>query len=313
MDTPMQTAMTAPASGKPAWSMIELPSPFSCERGVIRLLEDRQWAPERLIRKVLLDTYDRPYIFDNGITRSLYLSSRYVQSTMRTRDPIALELAYTRKMMSFLLFQEQTRNILMLGLGGGSLAKYCYSHLPLCRISVVEIDPYVIGFREQFFIPADSERFRVIHADAAEYIGRCDDRPDVIMMDAFDRDGFSASIESRAFYRKAHAVLAPDGLLIANLAGSSSERLTHLNAIQEAFEDQLLILQVGYEGNHVVVAFRNAMFEPRWRWIENQAKELQTSYRIDFPRIAKKLERSRKLDYLARFNNVPDLELWEMN
>lgn len=303
--------MTPTTADQPAWSMLELPSPFSCERGVIRLLEDRDWTPEVFLRNLLSETYDRPFVFDNGVTRSLYFSLRYVQSTMRTRDPVSLEFAYTRKMMSFLLFQPQPRNILMLGLGGGSLAKYCHAHLPRCQITVVEIDPYVIGFREQFFIPADNAFFRVIHDDASAYIAQCPSRPDVIMMDAFDRDGFPAAIESGEFYRKAHAVLSPDGLLIANLAGSRSERLTHLNSIQEAFDDHLLVLQVGEDGNHVVVAFRNAMFEPRWQLIESQARELQAIHRIDFPRLAKKLERSKKLDYLARFNKVPERALWE--
>ena len=287
--------------------MIELPSPFSAERGVVRLLEDRDKAPAVLLRNLLAETYDRPFVFDNGITRSLYFSLRYVQSTMRIRDPISLEFAYTRKMMSFLLFQQHAQRILMLGLGGGSLAKYCYTHLPRCQINVVEIDPYVIGFRDQFFIPANDERFRIIHDDAARYIEHCSFRPEVILMDAFDRDGFSASIDGREFYQKARSALSPDGVLIANLAGSRNERLAHLNAIQDAFDDNLLIMQVGDDGNHVVVAFRDARVEPRWRWIESQAKELQTRFCIDFPRMAKKLERSKKLDYLARINKVPDV------
>src|ERR1035437_2041812 len=115
-------------ANKPAWPMVELPSPFSYERGTIRLLEDRDLTPEELLTKLLSEDYDRPFVFDDGNTRSLYFSLRYVQSTMRTSDPTSLEFAYTRKMMSFLLFQEKTRSILMLGLGGGSLAKFCYTH-----------------------------------------------------------------------------------------------------------------------------------------------------------------------------------------
>ena len=183
-------------SCRPAFPIIELPSPFSCENGVVRLLEERGMSQEVLQRKLLQEEYDRPFVFDNGLTRSLYFSLRYVQSSMRTRDPIALEFAYTRKMMSFLLFQRQTQSILMLGLGGGSLAKYCYAKLPQSRIDVVEIDPYVIGFREQFFIPANDARFRVIHDDAARYIERRTAQYDVIMLDTFDRYGFSASIDS---------------------------------------------------------------------------------------------------------------------
>lgn len=264
------------------------------------MLEDRGMSQDSLLRKLLDEEYDRPFVFDDGLTRSLYFSLRYVQSSMRTRDPISLEFAYTRKMMSFLLFQRQTRHILMLGLGGGSLAKYCYARLPECRIDVVEIDPYVIGFRDQFFVPANDSRFRVIHDDAARYVDRCPSQPDVIMLDAFDRSGFSPSIDSREFYRKARTLMSAKGILVANLAGAKSERMKHLGAMREAFDGHLLVVQIGDDGNHVVLAFRNASFEPHWHWVEKKARVLKHRHPIDFPRFAQKFERSKKLGYLDR-------------
>ena len=287
-------------SCRPAFPIIELPSPFSCENGVVRLLEESGMSQEVLQRKLLQEEYDRPFVFDNGLTRSLYFSLRYVQSSMRTRDPIALEFAYTRKMMSFLLFQRQTQSILMLGLGGGSLAKYCYAKLPQSRIDVVEIDPYVIGFREQFFIPANDARFRVIHDDAARYIERRTAQYDVIMLDTFDRYGFSASIDSREFYCQARAALSPKGVLVANLAGARSQRVRHLGALREAFADNVLVVQIGDDGNHVAMAFNNASFEPNWHWVAKKARALGHRHPIDFPRFAKMFERSRKLGYLDR-------------
>ena len=287
-------------SCRPAFPIIELPSPFSCENGVVRLLEERGMSQEVLQRKLLQEEYDRPFVFDNGLTRSLYFSLRYVQSSMRTRDPIALEFAYTRKMMSFLLFQRQTQSILMLGLGGGSLAKYCYAKLPQSRIDVVEIDPYVIGFREQFFIPANDARFRVIHDDAARYIERRTAQYDVIMLDTFHRYGFSASIDSREFYCQARAALSPKGVLVANLAGARSQRVRHLGALREAFADNVLVVQIGDDGNHVAMAFNNASFEPNWHWVAKKARALGHRHPIDFPRFAKMFERSRKLGYLDR-------------
>ena len=287
-------------SCRPAFPIIELPSPFSCENGVVRLLEERGMSQEVLQRKLLQEEYDRPFVFDNGLTRSLYFSLRYVQSSMRTRDPIALEFAYTRKMMSFLLFQRQTQSILMLGLGGGSLAKYCYAKLPQSRIDVVEIDPYVIGFREQFFIPANDARFRVIHDDAARYIERRTAQYDVIMLDTFDRYGFSASIDSREFYCQARAALSPKGVLVANLAGARSQRVRHLGALREAFADNVLVVQIGDDGNHVAMAFNNASFEPNWHWVAKKARALGHRHPIDFPRFAKMFERSRKRGYLDR-------------
>jgi len=74
---------------------------------------------------------------------------------MRLDDPDALCLAYTRKMMAFLLFNSGPRRMLQLGLGGGSLAKFCYRHLPDALITVLEIDSHVLALREEFRVPLD--------------------------------------------------------------------------------------------------------------------------------------------------------------
>ena len=56
----------------------------------------------------------------------------------------------------------------MIGLGGGSMPKWCYQQLPETDITVIEISPIVISLREQFYIPTDDERFRVLCGDGAD-------------------------------------------------------------------------------------------------------------------------------------------------
>ena len=68
-----------------------------------------------------------------GAWRFLHFGLDTVQSAMRLDDPDRLSLRYTRKMMAFLLFNRAPERILLLGLGGGSLAKFCYRRLPAPR------------------------------------------------------------------------------------------------------------------------------------------------------------------------------------
>src|SRR5487761_287046 len=145
----------------------------------------------------------RPFIIDSGTTRNLYFTPDWVQASMRLDDPTALIFAYTRKMMAFLLFKPVPRHVLMIGLGGGSLAKFCYHHLPRTRISVVESSTEVIALREQFAIPRDDERFEIIHEDGAAYLARMSLRTDIILIDAFDERGVAPSFASTDFYRSA--------------------------------------------------------------------------------------------------------------
>src|SRR5713101_2429053 len=90
-----------------------------------------------LCRRLVEDRYDKPFLVEDRKTRSLCFGiDGAVQSEMWLDDPESLVSAYTRKMMGFLLFRRRPREILMIGLGGGSLAKFCHRHLPSARMSV---------------------------------------------------------------------------------------------------------------------------------------------------------------------------------
>jgi spermidine synthase len=279
-------------------ALLELSNPFAGESGLIRLLEPENCDRQKVIERILSGTYDKPFVIEEHDTRSLYFSRELTQSGMRLSDPTALEFGYTRKMMSFLLFVHQPQHILMLGLGGGSLVKYCFRFLPATRITAIEIDPQILAFREQFMVPPDDARLKILLGDAADYLRQCQERPDVVMIDAFDRDGFSASVCTRAFYLDVRDALQPNGAMVANMVGPKAERCAHLDMIADVFSGNIIVLAVENDGNYLVFAFRDAAFEPRWRWIEGQAKAMQKRYGLDFPRFATMLKRSRKDGYL---------------
>ena len=287
--------------------MLELPNPFPNEGGVIRLLEPRGGDHEALVDRVLARRYDKPFVIEDDGARCLYFTRAFIQSEMRLADPYALEFAYTRKMMGFLLFLPEPRSILMLGLGGGSLAKYCHRHLPSARITVVEIDPHVIAFRDEFLVPPDGERFRVVPGDAAEYVAQCEDRPDVVMVDAFDAEGVAPTLCTREFYQDLRALLPKRGLVVANLVGPKPERLAHLEMMRRVFDGNVILLPIADDGNYVAFAFRDPAFEPRWRWMEGEARAMRARFGLDFPRFAATLERSRKLGYLRREMHAPEV------
>lgn len=280
--------------------LLELPTPFEDERGVIRVLEPADCDRARLIRRLRAGTYDRPFVADDGKRRTLHFHRDFLQSSMRLADPEALEFGYTRKIMAFLLFVPEPRDILLLGLGGGSLAKYCRRHLDGASLTVVENDPDVLAFRGQFLVPEDDARFCVVLDEGARFVEGSSQRRDVIVVDAFDRDGCPPAISSPAFYVAAHRTLARGGVLVANMVGERAERREHLDVIRTAFDDSVILLPVIGEGNHLVFAFRDAGFEPGWRALARRARELRERHGLDFPGFLDKLERSSKMGYVRR-------------
>ncbi len=286
--------------------MLEISNPFLSEYGVIRVLESDGCDRTQVVNQILSGAYDKPYLIEEGDARSLYFSRELTQSGMRISDPTALEFAYTQKMMSVLFFVPQPKHILMLGLGGGSLAKYCHRHLPTSCITAIEIDANILAFRDQFMIPPDDARWRVVLCDAALYLRDCVETPDVVMIDAFDRHGFSDAVCTRTFYLDVRDALAPTGAMVANMVGPKADRAAHLSLIADVFGDNIIACPVEHDGNYLVFAFRDVSFEPRWRWIEGQAKAMKKRYGLDFPKFASQLKRCRKDGYLLASRHHPE-------
>lgn len=195
-----------------------------------------------------------PYVREELDARSLHFSMSAIQSRMRIRHPDALELEYTRLMMGWLMFLPQPRRIAMIGLGGGSLAKFCHRHLPQASMAVVEINPQVIALRDAFMVPPDDARFQVIADDGAAFVARTDERFDVLMVDAFDAHGMPAALGAQRFYDDCLDVLRPGGVLAANLHAGHPHFPIYLDRIRRSFGEDLLRVDDRDGSNGVVFA-----------------------------------------------------------
>ena len=215
----------------------------------------------------------RPFAFDHGDIRTLHFDEHVIQSAMRISAPQQLLLSYTRAMMAFLLFLPQPRHVVMIGLGGGSLAKYCYANLPGTRISVLEVDADVIALRRTFLVPDDDERFCIIHADAVDAIAAMakmnvakntandeaheahNPTADVILHDGYGADGLPSMLSTPAFYRACCNALAPGGVLVSNLWGEADNLVALMQHLHGAFDARLWWCSAG-DANRIVFSLR---------------------------------------------------------
>jgi spermidine synthase len=233
-----------------------------------------------------------PFVVDDGVIRSLHFSPYYVQSEMSIDEPYTLKLAYTRQMMAFMLFLPKPKQVTIVGLGGGSLTKFCYRELPRASITTVEIDRGVINCAHYFQIPAENQRMRIVHADAVDYFAAPDERADVILIDGCDELGIVPSFGNAGFYQKLRAGLRPGGMLVVNLIGPDEVVDFHRGLIADTFDDRLLVQDVAGEGNRVAFAFNEPWREPDWPAIEREARKLARRHGLDFSAFARKLQRA---------------------
>ena len=199
----------------------------------------------------------------NGGGLGLYFSISEIQSRMAADDPLALDLGYTRTMMGFLLFRPQPARIGMVGLGGGSLAKFCHRYLPGAAIWVAEINPHVIALRDEFLVPPDDARLTVVCADGALAVRQAAQPFDVLMVDGFDSQGQPARLCSQRFYDDCDAALQPGGVLVVNLHHGHARYGIFLDRLRRSF-GELLVVNDGELSNSIVFALKDDGFA-RWR------------------------------------------------
>lgn len=198
-----------------------------------------------------------------GNRRTLEFAPGDIQAEMLLSRPHALALAYTRAMMCFALFVPDPRHIVMVGLGGGSLLKFCHRHFPRARITVLELRADVIALREQFQVPPDDARLRVLHADAAAWLAATRDAADVLIVDGFDQDGLPPALANRQFYHDCRRLLRDGGVLVANVFTYDPRCAAVLDDLARAFDGRSCWFDKVAGNNRIVYALKSATGDTR--------------------------------------------------
>ncbi len=221
--------------------------------------------------------------------RSLYLGSITIQSSMRTKNPNALELTYSRGMMCFLLFSDKVKSVLSIGLGGGSVPKYIHANCPEISQTIVEINPQVIATaRSHFYVPENNEKLNIIEGDGIAHLAENCASADVLMIDAFDALGIPPDFCSQDFFDSCEMALTDCGIFVINLWGSDKKFDIYLRRIEQSFGDKVLMLPTGKPGNIVVFGFKN---QPKVLManLRERAKNLEFAHKIEFINFFEKL------------------------
>jgi spermidine synthase len=203
-----------------------------------------------------------PFVVDSRGARTLHFSFDSIQSRMRLDDPDALDLAYTRTMMGFLLFVPQPRRIAMIGLGGGSLVKYCHRHLPQARLAVAEINPHVLALRDDFLLPPDGERLALLRMDGARFVRLPAAACEVLLLDGFGPAGMPEALCTQRFLDDARQALDEGGVMVLNLHRDDPRLDGVTGRLAHAFggDDALLAVDDEDGANRVVFAWRGGSF-----------------------------------------------------
>ncbi len=242
---------------------------------------------------------DKPIVIETADLVSLCFDHRGMQSCMLRADPDALTLGYTRTMMGFLLFHAKPSHIGMIGLGGGSLVKYCYRRLPDARITAVEISPEVIALRERFHIQPDDGRLTVLCDDGARFVSVTDEQLDAILLDGFDAAGFPQALGSDTFYADCRRRLSHGGVLAINFLSDDPHLGRYLSGLRRAFGATSVALAPAEDSANNIIAFawNSDATLPSLETSIERAHRLADQYGVDILGTAMRLEIGASYDW----------------
>lgn len=163
--------------------------------------------------------YHHIYVVEDGGRRLLKFDNS-IQSGMYPDRPYESVFPYTDFFHLVLAFKEDISDVLVIGLGAGTVPKRFHRDYPDMTIECVEIDPEVVRVaREYFGFPGDNE-IRVHVADGRTFLKNSQKAYDLIMIDAYYADSIPFHLTTVEFFELARERLKPGGVLASNLIGA---------------------------------------------------------------------------------------------
>jgi spermidine synthase len=201
-------------------------SPLYRRAGYVRGQEPPSTAGLRL--RYSKDTrYHRLSVADDATTRYLRFDNTY-QSGMVLDRPFATAFDYADSFHLLRAYNPDARDVLFIGLGGGSSPKRLWRDFPDLRVQAVELDPVVVDVAYRYFSLPRDRRLRVAVDDGRRYLARDDRRWDAILIDAFFADAIPFHMFTAEFLELARSRLNPGGVIVTNTIGAIAGQRSRL-------------------------------------------------------------------------------------
>ncbi|MFT5011448.1 MAG: spermidine synthase [Patiriisocius sp.] len=178
------------------------------------------------------------------------------QTCVDLKNPKRLVFPYVRMTLGGLLLNPEPDNILIIGLGGGSIPIALNEMYPAAQIDVVEIDEAVVKVAKRFFNFAENDKLKVHVADGRVFTKRAGlrgKRYDLIILDAFTGDYIPEHLMTKEYLQETHALLDKSGILVANTF-STSDLYDHESVTYSEVFGSFFNFKMPNTGNRVVIA-----------------------------------------------------------
>ena len=237
-------------------------------------------------------------------------SSQTSQSCMYKNNPDKLVFNYTKLTFASLLVTDNPKNVLIIGLGGGTLSNVIHALYPAAKIHNVEIDPAVLKVARNYFNFIENDAVTSSVQDGRIFIKRAaikKQKYDWIILDAFNGDYIPEHLLTKEFFEEVKSVLAEGGVIAANTF-SSSKLYEHESATYHAVFGDFINVSRANRSNRIILAGVNSM--PTEAQINQRIKALNPrlkKYDVDLKAISTYMQSTKnKQDWPANAKVLTD-------
>ena len=144
--------------------------------------------------------------------------------------------------------------VLILGLGGGTVAKLLTNKFGPIAIDGVEIDPLMVELGRQY-LDFHEKNVNVINADATKFLDQARYKYDLVGVDLFAHGDVAAGAESEDFFKKVKRVVTKDGVVVINKVFTGREQLQcYVDFVGGLFGNtQIQLVRGGVSTDNVIV------------------------------------------------------------
>jgi len=180
--------------------------------------------------------------------RSLHFGNKTQQTAMFLYDPIILIHKYTQAMLTPLSWQTPD-NVLILGLGAGSIAKFLLHHYRHLELTAIDLRPAVVKLGQEYFsLNEEGDRFKIHYQSADDFITKTANpghKYDLILIDLFlTRKDQDINVDIGSFVNQLPELLKPHGHVCINLIGNEPWLYPAIESIRNAFDNYLYMTPV---------------------------------------------------------------------
>ncbi len=256
--------------------------------------------------EVLVETdslYHHIIVEKEGSVRWMLFRRRgtdHSESAVDLAAPLRPKLSYTELMFAGLLFCPEPKDILVIGLGGGSISRMLSHYYPEANVVSVELDPKVVEIAKEHFGFRETDRCKVVVKDGRVYIKRAlrkkSPRFDLILLDAY-RGGFIPfHLTTKEFCEECKSLLKPDGLVVSNMRRDFETYDYQRRTITSVFPT---CVAFRFDGNTIVCALPEKT-DVTGGELVRRAKALQKRHKFAFDLVRVARAREDRRDYATK-------------